>query len=156
MRAIAEQCLIGTSIPRAVTAVLSFPAILFAIHLQWVFFGRWPIWDFRHFLHPNEVPLSTMVLGIVVVSIFCARYLKHSLRTLRGGSCALAVRGDELTFYGRTIVPLNLVEGVSVVNNLFRKGLIVTLRDGSRTYISTIMSHNPNPRSAVQLVQAYL
>ena len=133
--------------------MLFIPGLFLALHLRWVAFGHVSLLDFSHFLHPNDQPSWKALLGIICLIVFIIRYIPHSLRTILGGTCALATQGDAILLYGKTSVPMSEIERIVGVRGIFRKGLLIsTARQGTQ-YVSTIMSRYPNPEPNLSALQ---
>src|SRR5436190_14092235 len=107
MRSQTVHCIVSSSIARSLVALLFIPGLFLTLHLRWVAFGHVPLLDFSHFLHPNDQPIWKAVLGVGCLIVFIIRYIPHSVRTILGGKCALATKGDVILLYGKTWVPMS-------------------------------------------------
>ena len=140
------KCFVQSSYMRSALVFLFMPIGLFAIHLQWVILGHWPLFNFYHFLSPNDVPLWKGLVGGATLGIGAVRYGPHAFKTLLTGTCVCSIQPGSVRVYGKE-VPLDDVQQVRSVNGVLRKGLVLTLNDGSKKYVCTIFSPHPNPEN---------
>ena len=145
------DCFVRSSYARSILVFLFLPLGLFLIHLQWVIFGGWPLFNFYHFLSPNDVPLWKGVVGGAALGIAAVRYGPHAFKTLLTGTCVCSAQAGFVCTYGKKL-PLADIEKVRSVRGVLKKGLVFILSDGSRHYVCTIFNPHPNPENiAVRL-----
>ena len=149
------RCFVESSYWRSLLVFLVLPLILLAVHLQWVTLGDWPLFNFYHFLSPNDVPLWKVAVGIAAIVIGAVRYGPHAFKTLLNGTRVCAADGTALYLYGESI-PAPDLRAVHSVRGLFRKGLIFELLNGSERYVCTIFNRQPNPENIADRLRKHL